>query len=296
MSSDKSIAGSYNGTNATFRLLRDSSWGPELMNLGFFSLRGLFSPINLVANLAGTQHALARKSIKLLNVQPGDNVLDVACGRGKSSYLIKRIHPDAIVTGVDLLPENIQIANTLYGNVAGLSYCVGDAQRLEFTPDSFGGVMCLEAAFHFPQRERFLEAAARVLRSNGRLVVVDFVWKSTDARRCRDDELTRVVRDIWQWDDLFTRAEYESIAASAGLITEAFQDWSYGVTRPLQSMFDSLAWLGRRQWGRNLITTVNPLLGSMTDEDWREIDQSAKAHRHLGKLAQYVAFVFRKSH
>jgi MPBQ/MSBQ methyltransferase len=63
----------------------------------------------------------------LLNVQRGDSVLDVACGRGKTSYMIAQLYPGCTVTGLDLLPENIQVAKTLFGNVPGLSYIVGNA-------------------------------------------------------------------------------------------------------------------------------------------------------------------------
>lgn len=39
-------------------------------------------------------------------LQPGQHVLDVACGRGKSSYMMScEVGPNGSVLGVDLLPQ-----------------------------------------------------------------------------------------------------------------------------------------------------------------------------------------------
>jgi len=202
------VATAYDGSNSTFRLFRASGGCELLMNLGWYPYPRPLSLLNLVVDLAKAEIRLVAKSAALLKVQEGDAVLDVACGRGKSSYMIAQLYPGCTVTGVDLLPENIQVARTLFGNSSRLSYVVGDAMDLGLADDSFDRVHCLEAAFHFPDRARFLREAYRVLRDGGSLVVVDFAWKTSAGHRFRDEEPAKLVRQVWQWDDFSSIEEY----------------------------------------------------------------------------------------
>jgi len=264
------------------------------MNLGHFSWRGPFTFVNLTVDLANTQIQLALRSTALLNIEPGFDLLDVACGRGKTSYMMRRMHQDVTVSAVDLLPENIRIAEALFGNIDNLSYQVGDAAELPFEDASFNGVHCLEAAFHFPHRDRFLHEAGRVLRSGGRLVVVDFVWRQPEYRKFRDSDDGRIVRDVWQWDDLYTLNDYVQAADEAGMSLVENRNWSPYVTTPMQGMMDWFTWLGARPWGRRLMCRVNPLLNGMSGADWEELAISCAAHRNMGRYTRYEAMVFEK--
>jgi SAM-dependent methyltransferase len=159
---------------------------------------------------------------------------------------------------------------------------------------SFDRVHCLEAAFHFPDRRRFLREASRVLRDGGRAVVVDFAWKTAQGRSCRDEESTRLVRQIWQWDDLFSVDEYKQAAQEAGFDLERCLDWTRCVAAPLQLMFEIVAWLGLRGWGRRLLVSTNPLLRRMSTAEWQDLAASARAHHDSRRHTRYIALVLRK--
>lgn len=290
------IATAYDGSNATFRLLRATGGCELLMNLGWFPYCGPLSLLNFVVDLAKAEMRLVTKSAALLQVQKGDAVLDVACGRGKSSYMIAQLYPGGSVTGVDLLPENVQVARTLFGNSSRLSYLEGNAMDLGFADHSFDRVHCLEAAFHFPDRARFLREAYRVLRDDGTLVVVDFVWKTSEGRRIRDEAPAKLVRQVWQWDDLSSIEEYRQAARHAGFEVQSCCDWTRRVSKPTCFRFSVAAWLGRRNCGRRLLALFSPLLWGTSDDDWREIQVSARATRRLSRHCAYMAFVFRKPH
>ena len=129
--------------------------------------------------------------------------------------MITQLYPGSTVTGVDLLPENVQVARTLFGNSSRLSYLEGNAMNLGFADHSFDRVHCLEAAFHFPDRARFLREAYRVLREGGTLVIVDFAWKTSEGHRIRNEAPAKLVRQVWQWDD-FSSIEEKAYSRRSG--------------------------------------------------------------------------------
>jgi len=288
------VQSSYDGSNVVFRLLRMETWGPALMNLGYHKFRGPLGFLNLVANLELAQRRLVVKSVDLLDVGRYDKVLDVACGRGKSSFIVHCLLPEAAVVGLDLLNENIHVAQTLFGQEENLSYACGDATRLDFPDASFDRLMCLEAAFHFPDRGQFLREAHRVLRPGGRLVVVDFAWNTDAERRHRDDPDTRLVREIWQWNDFFSVPEYERVAGDSGFQMRSSCDWGRWVTRPIQGLFKCLSTLGNSSWGRRLLLWRNPLYRSFSGTDWKDVADAVRAHAHVHRFSKYMAFVFEK--
>ncbi len=285
---------SYDGSDAVFRLLRLATWGSPLMNLGYFGFRGPLAFLNTIANVESAQHRLVRKTVDLLDVKGDQRVLDVACGRGKSSFIIQCLNPTATVVGLDLLEHHIDVATTLFGNTKNLSYVAGNAMLLDFPDESFDRVMCLEAAFHFPDRGQFLSESFRVLRPGGRLVVVDFAWNTDADRVHRDDPRTRQVRKIWQWDDLSSVSEYERTAARLGLFVSGRHDWSKQVTRPIQTQLRALTALTKTKLGRYVLRLRNPLFVSCTPADWEACESAVAAHDHVQRHSKYMAFVFEK--
>ena len=275
------VAKAYDGSSSTFRLFRATGGCELLMNLGWYPYYGPLSFLNLLIDLPKAEIRLAAKSAALLNVQSHDAVLDVACGRGKSSYMIAHLYPGCTVTGVDLLPENIQVANTLFGNLPRLNYLVGNAMELELADESFDRVHCLEAAFHFPDRARFMREAYRVLRTGGTLVVVDASWKTSEGHRIRNEEPSRINREIWQYDDFFSIDEYRQAANDAGFEVESCRDWTRHVIKPINLRWRVAARLGQHGWGRRLLTLFHPLSWGISDSDWREAKTAAEASRQL---------------
>jgi ubiquinone/menaquinone biosynthesis C-methylase UbiE len=111
-------------------------------------------------------------------LQPGEAVLDVACGTGTLAIAAKRqVGAEGTVTGVDASAEMIERAR---GKVerAGLdiTFVNGTAQQLPLGDRQFDIVMGTLMLHHLPKpvRSAFAREARRVLKPEGRLLLIDF--------------------------------------------------------------------------------------------------------------------------
>ncbi len=96
---------------------------------------------------------------RLLDIAPGDRVLEVGCGRG---HLTLRLAERGIdVLGIDANPRAAEIAGTERVLTMG-------AESLDFPDDSFDYVLSVHALEHIPALGEALAEMGRVLRQGGR--------------------------------------------------------------------------------------------------------------------------------
>jgi demethylmenaquinone methyltransferase/2-methoxy-6-polyprenyl-1,4-benzoquinol methylase len=107
------------------------------------------------------------------------NVADLATGTGDLALALQNKLPDADITGVDFLPEMLELARQ-----KGLRrVLLADAMKLPFADASFD---CITIAFGLRNLEdcsAALTEMARVLNSNGHLLVLEFSLPTTPILR-----------------------------------------------------------------------------------------------------------------
>ncbi|HEV8136774.1 MAG TPA: methyltransferase domain-containing protein [Pyrinomonadaceae bacterium] len=111
---------------------------------------------------SGLTQGFIPKLIKSAGIASGQNVLDVACGPGYVSEAVAQL--GARPVGIDFSPEMIRLAKEHNPN---LHFAIGDAQALEFEPDSFDAVVMNFGLLHLSHPEAAFVESFRVLRSGG---------------------------------------------------------------------------------------------------------------------------------
>ena len=102
------------------------------------------------------------------DLQPGERVLDVACGTGIAARLAAPlVGATGTVTGVDVAPEMIDVAGTI---APDLEWHVGDAAALPLPDGAYDVVLC-QLGLMFMDRAAALAEMRRVLAPGGRVVV-----------------------------------------------------------------------------------------------------------------------------
>ena len=101
-------------------------------------------------------------------------VLDIGCGTGIFAERIRSACPNAEVVGVDLvrgmLSKGAERWRRHEGAVAAIQ---ADSERLPFDRGTFDLVTCANSFHHYPHQAHALTEMRRVLRPNGRLLLVD---------------------------------------------------------------------------------------------------------------------------
>src|SRR5713101_3315169 len=114
---------------------------------------------------------LRQKAVQLLQLKPGDRVLDVGCGPGGSfPYLVDAVGPSGEVVGVEISPEvainaRRRIEKNRWRNVLVIE---GDARTVELQ-DKFDGVLMFAAADVYASPQA-LDNLFQYLKNDARVV------------------------------------------------------------------------------------------------------------------------------
>jgi SAM-dependent methyltransferase len=192
----------------------------------------------------------------------GSRVLDLGCGEGAT---LLHLGEPAGATGIDLFPEKIAFAQQ---RLPKCRFVAGSVYELPFDAGAFDHLLVRDVIHHLDEPTRFVEEAARVLASGGRIDVLE---------PCRYNPLIFA-------HALAVRAERGELRSTVGFLTrllgprfrvsavETFQPF------PLHRLVFHPQ-LGRPAWGRGgvvkrVVDVIEGLAGSVVPS-W------ARAYIHL---------------
>ena len=107
--------------------------------------------------------------LELAALQPGERVLDVACGTGVIARLAaESVGGEGAVTGVDINPDMLAVARSVPSAGAAIEWCESGAEELPFPDASFDAALCQLGLQFFRDRTAGLREMCRVLVPGGR--------------------------------------------------------------------------------------------------------------------------------
>jgi len=152
-----------------------------------------------------------QKIAELIQLQPGDTVLDVGCGPGEILKLLTLKYPDHQLTGVDVDPEILAIARKNLPSALNLTQ--GSADVLPFPAEKFNVVTSSLMIHHLTpeQKQKMMREVHRVLKPGGRFYLFDFAPPTNLWGKI----FTTVFRKVEQLDDALD-GKYRIFLGEAG--------------------------------------------------------------------------------
>ncbi len=108
-------------------------------------------------------------TVKAIDPQPGERVLDIAAGTGTSSAIIAR--QGATVVGLDISEGMLEEARRKHANV---EFVLGNAEKLPFHSEEFDAVTISFGLRNVTDPRAALSEMFRVLKPGGRIVICEF--------------------------------------------------------------------------------------------------------------------------
>lgn len=140
----------------------------------FNMIAGNYDKINNIMSF-GTHKIAKFMSVKNLDIKPHDNVIDLCCGTGDLARIIKKIQPDACVTGIDFSEKMLEIAKD---KNQGIRYLKGDVTNLPYEDNSFDIAVMGFGLRNIQNAEKAVEEVYRILRPGGQFLHLDFGRKN----------------------------------------------------------------------------------------------------------------------
>ena len=126
---------------------------------------------NLVRNFI-QNHIEVKRLRKWSKLAPNKTVLEIGCGTGNGSKLIKEYFEAKRIYATDLDKRMIDIAKK-NNNDKSISFKVQNATKLKYKSNYFDAVFDLGVIHHIPNWEDCLNELKRVLKPKGQLIIED---------------------------------------------------------------------------------------------------------------------------
>jgi ubiquinone/menaquinone biosynthesis C-methylase UbiE len=130
------------------------------------------------------QHHLdiTMKTLRVMDLRPGERVLDLGCGSGWGSRLLARLVGDGPegfgqVVGLDISDEMVRLARASSKDFENVLYVQGSAAKIPWEENFFDKVLSVESFYYYPDQDRALMELFRVLAPKGRLFILINLYK-----------------------------------------------------------------------------------------------------------------------
>src|SRR3954452_18832811 len=125
---------------------------------------------------------ITEKTIRLMDLRPGERVRDLGCGSGWATRLLARLVSDGPegfgqVVGVDVSDEMIRQARAASKDFENILYVWGSAQQIPWEENFFDKMLSVESFYYYPYQDRALAELFRVMAPRGRMFILINLYK-----------------------------------------------------------------------------------------------------------------------
>jgi ubiquinone/menaquinone biosynthesis C-methylase UbiE len=134
--------------------------------------------------------AQRRQTLTALALRPGEKVVDIGTGPGYlAASMAREVGAKGKVVAVDASENMLAVARASCAELAWVEFHATDAAQLPATDGALDVAVSTQVYEYVQEIDQALAEANRVLRSGGRIVIVDTDWDSI-VWATSDDELT----------------------------------------------------------------------------------------------------------
>ena len=205
-------------------------WG-EHIHLGWYAEGQRKGPFYGGKDFIEAKYDFIDKMLDFSQTDSPPTVLDVGCGIGGTSRYIAKRFPDASVTGISISPEQIKRATDLAAerNVPNAKFELCDALNMKYPDNSFDLVWACESGEHMPDKEKYVQEMARVLKPGGRMVIA--TWCQREDKDIPFNKAERKTLDYlygeWTHPYFISIDEYGRIMERTGKLSNIVtDDWA----------------------------------------------------------------------
>ena len=232
-----------------------------------------------------------------LDIQPGDNILDMGCGEGFYSMVLDNLY-NCKITAVDFDPEILALAHKWLDGRSNVTLEQGDITKLRFPDSSFDKIVCTEVLEHIDDDKTAIKELYRVLKPGGVIAITvpnknyPLLWDPLNKVReslglGHFSPMSGFWGGIWAKDHkrLYLPSELRGLAENAGFLTEDLRVLThFGV--PFNHL---ILWLGKNLYTK--LPVPEDVKRAMEKFEWRG---EPEKHRSLSSFILNTGFNFLK--
>jgi ubiquinone/menaquinone biosynthesis C-methylase UbiE len=168
------------------------------------------------------QHHLyiTEQTVRLMDLRPGERVLDLGCGAGWATRLLARLVGDGPrghgqVVGIDISDEMIRRARAGSREFENIMFVWGSAEKIPWEENYFDKVLSVESFYYYPDQDRALNEIFRVMAPRGRLFILINLYTDNPYSLGWVDKLkvNVQVRSIAEYVQLLKAHAFENVEA-----------------------------------------------------------------------------------
>ena len=120
---------------------------------------------------------ITEQTLALMDIQPGDRILDLGCGTGWASRRMARIATAGEVVGLDVADEMLRRAEQSSSAFRNVRYAWGSAENIPEADNAFNKVLSVESFYYYADQGKALDELRRVMASGAKLFILINLYK-----------------------------------------------------------------------------------------------------------------------